>query len=90
MVHLERIWEQSNQRPVPIAGAVIAISIATEEKWLRSCTSVSMLYVFPLMLAAAFLPRWATVLLGAVCALLTEQFSNLPLHSYTGESKHWR
>ena len=45
---------------------------------------MSMLYIFPVMLAAAFSPRWATILLGAGCALQSEQFSKLPLHSYTG------
>jgi len=35
------------------------------------------LYLFPIMLAAGFLPRWAIVLLGVACAFLSERFSNL-------------
>ena len=35
------------------------------------------LYLFPIMLAAGFLPRWAIVVLGIGCALLSERFSNL-------------
>jgi PAS domain S-box-containing protein len=35
------------------------------------------LYLFPIMLAAGFLPRWAIVALGIGCALLSERFSNL-------------
>jgi PAS domain S-box-containing protein len=35
------------------------------------------LYLFPIMLAAGFLPRWATVVLGFACAVLSERFSNL-------------
>ncbi len=35
------------------------------------------LYLFPIMLAAGFLPRWLIALLGAACAVLSEQFSSL-------------
>jgi hypothetical protein len=35
------------------------------------------LYLFPIMLAAGFLPRWAIALMGIACALLSERLSNL-------------
>jgi len=35
------------------------------------------LYLFPIMFAAAFLPRWFVALLGVVCAVLAEVFSSL-------------
>jgi PAS domain S-box-containing protein len=35
------------------------------------------LYLFPIMLAAAFLPRWVIVVLGTGCAILSELFSSL-------------
>ena len=38
---------------------------------------VTMPYLFPIMLAAGFLPRWAIALLGVSCAVLAELFSSL-------------
>lgn len=39
--------------------------------------SLGFLYLFPIMLAAGFLPRWAVSLLGVSCAILAELFSSL-------------
>lgn len=39
--------------------------------------SLGFLYLFPIMLAAGFLPRWAVASLGVVCAILAERFSAL-------------
>ena len=39
--------------------------------------SLGFLYLFPIMLAAGFLPRWAVALLGLSCAVLAELFSSL-------------
>jgi hypothetical protein len=36
--------------------------------------SLGLLYLFPIMLAAGFLPRWAIMLLCAGCAVLREAF----------------
>jgi PAS domain S-box-containing protein len=45
--------------------------------WTKPYFSLGFLYLFPIMLAAGFLPRWAIILLGLACALLSERFSNL-------------
>jgi PAS domain-containing protein len=79
MFHLEWIWEQQNRKRVLLACAAVVLAIATADWWWRRPLSLGMLYLFPVMFAAPFLPRWATPLLGAGCALLSELFSNLDL-----------
>ena len=34
--------------------------------------SLGFLYLFPIMLAAGFLPRWSIALLGVGCAILSD------------------
>jgi PAS domain S-box-containing protein len=53
------------------------MGIAAVDWWTKPYFSLGFLYLFPIMLAAGFLPRWAIVLLGLACALLSERFSNL-------------
>jgi len=77
MPHLEWIWERRNQAPVLLASGFIVLAIAVVDWWTKPYFSLGFLYLFPIMLAAGFLPRWATVLLGIGCALLSERFSNL-------------
>lgn len=77
MHDLEWIWERRNRLLVLLASAVIVIGIAAVDWWTKPYFSLGFLYLFPIMLAAGFLPRWAIVLLGVACALLSEQFSNL-------------
>jgi PAS domain S-box-containing protein len=45
--------------------------------WTKPYVSLGFLYLFPIMLAAAFLPRWLVALLGFICAVLAEVFSSL-------------
>ncbi|MGA2345800.1 MAG: hypothetical protein ABSF93_07320, partial [Candidatus Sulfotelmatobacter sp.] len=53
------------------------MAIAVVDWWTKPYVSLGFLYLFPIMLAAGFLPRWAITLLGIACALLSERFSNL-------------
>src|ERR1035441_1465115 len=77
MVPLERLWEYRNRTLVlAISGTVILI-VATLDWWTKPYLSLGFLYLFPIMLAAAFLPRWLVALLGFVCAGLAEVFSSL-------------
>jgi two-component system sensor kinase FixL len=77
MWQLERVWEDRNRTPVLLAsGAIIAI-IALADWWTKPFVAFGVLYLFPIMLAAGFLPRWVIALLGAVCAVLSEVFSSL-------------
>jgi len=83
MPHLEWMWELRNRVPVLLASAAILGTIAALDWWTKPYFSLGFLYLFPIMLAAGFIPRWATVLLGLSCALLSERFSNLdPSDSY--------
>src|ERR1700693_4284416 len=77
MSHLEIIWDRRNRTGVLLASAVLVVAIAAVDWWTKPYFSLGFLYLFPIMLAAGFLPRWAIVLLGLVCALLSERFSNL-------------
>jgi len=51
--------------------------IAVVDWWTKPYFSLGFLYLFPIMLAAGFLPRWAIAAMGIACALLSERFSNL-------------
>src|SRR5271154_842970 len=73
----ERIWEARNRTAVLFASAAGVLTIALVDWWTKPYFSLGFLYLFPIMLAAGFLPRWAIVLLGLACALLSERFSNL-------------
>jgi two-component system sensor kinase FixL len=77
MLNLESIWEPRNRTPVLLTSTAIVLAIAAVDWWTKPYVSLGFLYLFPIMLAAGFLPRWAITLLGIACALLSERFSNL-------------
>jgi len=77
MLNLEWIWEPRNRPPILLASLGIVLVIAAVDWWTKPYVSLGFLYLFPIMLAAGFLPRWALVLMGIACALLSERFSNL-------------
>ena len=77
MPHLEIIWDRKNRTAILAASAALVIVIAVVDWWTKPYFSLGFLYLFPIMLAAGFLPRWGIVLLGLGCALLSERFSNL-------------
>jgi two-component system, LuxR family, sensor kinase FixL len=77
MPHLEWIWDRRNRTPILLASGVVVLAIAVVDWWTKPYFSLGFLYLFPIMLAAGFLPRWGIVILGLACALLSERFSNL-------------
>jgi PAS domain S-box-containing protein len=77
MLPLERLWDARNRTPVLAVSAVIILMIAVVDWWTKPYVSLGFLYLFPIMLASAFLPRWVVALLGTVCAVLAEVFSSL-------------
>jgi two-component system, LuxR family, sensor kinase FixL len=77
MLNLEWIWEPRNRPPILLTSLGIVLVIAVVDWWTKPYVSLGFLYLFPIMLAAGFLPRWAVVLMGIGCALLSERFSNL-------------
>ena len=74
---LERVWEKRNRAPVLLVSGVTILIIALADWWTAPYMSLGFLYLFPIMLAAGFLPRTALVAVCVVCAVLTEIFSSL-------------
>jgi len=77
MTRLERVWERSNRTPVLVVSGAMILAIAAADWWTKPFVAFGFLYLFPIMLAAGFLPRWLTALLGVACAVLSELFSEL-------------
>jgi len=77
MLLMERVWEQRYRTPVLALSSAIILCVAVVDWWTRPYVSMGFLYLFPIMLAAGFLPRWAVALLGFSCAVLAEMFSSL-------------
>lgn len=77
MLSLERLWEEQNRTPVLLLSGAIILVVALVDWLTKPYVSLGFLYLFPIMLAAAFLPRWSIVLIGIVCAVLAEVFSSL-------------
>jgi len=74
---LERVWEERNRTPVLLVSAAIILIVAVADWLTRPFVAFGVLYLFPIMLAARFLPRWVIALLGVGCAVLSEVFSSL-------------
>jgi two-component system, LuxR family, sensor kinase FixL len=77
MWRLERVWEERNRTPVLLVSGAIILIVAVADWWTPPFVAFGVLYLFPIMLAAAFLPRWVIAALGAGCAVLSELFSSL-------------
>src|SRR5260370_39046657 len=77
MWRLERVWEESNRAIVLLVSGAISFIVAVADWWTKPFVAFGVLYLFPIMLAAAFLPRWVVALLGAGCAVLSDLFSSL-------------
>ncbi len=72
------IYSRSN-RSAFLAGAAFLIAAIATIDWLtKPYISIGFLYLFPIMLIAGLLPRWQTVLVALICAVLQELFSELP------------
>ncbi len=77
MSRFESIWEDRNRKAVLALSGVFVLLIALGDWWTKPFLSLGFLYLFAIMLAAGFLPRWALGLMAASCALLAEIFSSL-------------
>jgi two-component system, LuxR family, sensor kinase FixL len=82
MFPLEKVWDRNNRTRVLILSTAIILLVAVLDWWTKPFVSLGFLYLFPIMLAAGFLPRCAIGPLGVICAILAELFSSLP-RSYT-------
>src|SRR5208283_3481476 len=77
MLPLERLWSDQNRIRILFASGIFILVVAAVDWWTKPYLSLGFLYLFPIMLVAAFLPRWFIALLGAGCAYLAELFSAL-------------
>lgn len=77
MWHFEDIWEQRNRTLVLAVTGALVLGIGLLDWLTKPYWSLGFLYLFPIMLAAGFLPRWAVAVLAVVCAVLGEAFSAL-------------
>jgi PAS domain S-box-containing protein len=73
----KRFWDPQNRIAVLLASAGMTVAIALADWWTTPYVSLGFLYLFPIMLAAGFLSRSALIILGVVCAVLSEAFSSL-------------
>jgi two-component system sensor kinase FixL len=77
MIRAEDIWHKQNRTPVLLVSGVIVLILALVDWRTKPYFSIGFLYLFPIMLAAGFLPRWVIALLSITCAVLSEIFSSL-------------
>ena len=77
MLHLDWVWERKNRTWILSASVILLISIAVFDWRTKPYFALGFLYLFPIMLAAGFLPRWVIGLAAIVCAYLAETFSSL-------------
>jgi two-component system, LuxR family, sensor kinase FixL len=73
----EAIWNKRNRTPILWVSGVTVLILAVVDWRTKPYFSIGFLYLFPIMLAAGFLPRWVIVFLSIVCAVLSEVFSSL-------------
>jgi DNA-binding CsgD family transcriptional regulator len=71
------IWNKQNRATVVSVSAALILVLAFVDWLTKPYFSIGFLYLFPIMLAAGFLPRWVIVLLSIACAALSEVFSSL-------------
>jgi PAS domain S-box-containing protein len=79
MPRLEWMWEVRNRTKILLVSAAVIVLIALVDWRTKPYVSLGFLYLFPIMLAAGFLPRWAVALLGVACAVLSALYSLLDM-----------
>jgi two-component system, LuxR family, sensor kinase FixL len=72
------IYSPQNRTAFLIAAALLIVAIAAVDWLTKPYISIGFLYLFPIMLIAAFLPRWQMIGVALACAVLQELFSELP------------
>lgn len=77
MIRPAAFWNKRNRIAIISVSAALILTLAVVDWLTKPYFSIGFLYLFPIMLAAGFLPRWAILLLSIVCAFLSEAFSSL-------------
>jgi PAS domain S-box-containing protein len=74
---LERLWYERNRIPVLTVSGILILIIAVVDWRTKPYVALGFLYLFPIVLVSAFLPRWLVGGLAWGCAALAEVFSSL-------------
>lgn len=77
MLQPEQLWTPRRRTSTLVASAAGIALIALADWWTTPYFSLGLLYLFPIMIAAGYLPRMAIVALAVVCGTLSELFSAL-------------
>lgn len=77
MMRIEELWDSKNRTPVLLVSGAVILILAVVDWETKPYFSLGFLYLFPIMLAGGFLPRWVIGLLSIACAGLSEVFSSL-------------
>src|SRR5215469_5087957 len=77
LLSLAGLWEGRNRGRVLVSSAALLAGIALVDWRTEPYFSLGFLYLFPIMLTARFLPRWAILLVALFCAALSQLFSSL-------------
>jgi hypothetical protein len=72
MTIVENLWHRRNRMPVLMASVGMVVVIALVDWWTPPYVSLGFLYLFPIILAAGFLPRAMLVLVAIICAGVSE------------------
>jgi DNA-binding CsgD family transcriptional regulator/PAS domain-containing protein len=73
------LWDVRHRTTLLTLSGLLVGIIAVADWATKPYVSLGFLYLFPILASAAFLPRWALVLLGVGCAGLSARFSDLPV-----------
>jgi two-component system sensor kinase FixL len=71
------LWNKQNRIAILSVSLALILVLAVVDWLTKPYFSIGFLYLFPIMLAAGFLPRGVIVLLSIGCAVLSEAFSSL-------------
>ena len=77
MLALDRLAYERNRTAVLTVSGILVLIIAVVDWLTKPYIALGFLYLFPIVLASAFLPRWLVGGLGFACAALAEVFSSL-------------
>jgi|SRR5580658_65337 two-component system sensor kinase FixL len=77
----QALWSSRHRGAWLSLSALLVTVIALADWATKPYVSLGFLYLFPILIAAAFLPRWMLILGGVGCAYLSARFSNLQLSS---------
>ena len=77
MYQVDKIWEPKNRTAALVASGFLVLVVAFVDWLTKPYVSLGFLYLFPILLAAGFLPRWAILAVAVGCSALSEMFSSL-------------